>query len=169
MTVESPTGAVDGRFSSDGAEPTPWEKAREQLETAEIYWLTTVRRDGRPHVTPLIAVLHDGALHFSTGPDEQKARNIEGNTHCVVTTGCNKIGEGLDVVVEGDAVRVTDDARLRRLADVWQTKYGDDWHFDVRDGKFHHEAGAALVFEIAATAAFGFHKGEPFSQTRWRF
>jgi hypothetical protein len=34
---------------------------------------------------------------------------------------------------------------------------------------FRHDAGTALVFEIVATSAFGFHKGEPFSQTRWRF
>ena len=169
MAAQGPTGEVDPRFSGEGAPPVSWDVAREQLETAEVYWLTTVRRDGRPHVTPLIAVWNDGALHFCTGPDEQKARNLEANTHCAVTTGCNAIGEGLDLVVEGDAVRVTDDARLQRLADAGEAKYGDDWHFDVRDGAFHHEAGSALVFEIAATVAFGFNKGESFSQTRWRF
>jgi hypothetical protein len=55
MTVQ-PIGEVDARFSGEGAPPTSWDVAREQLETAEVYWLTTVRRDGRPHVTPLIAV-----------------------------------------------------------------------------------------------------------------
>jgi hypothetical protein len=34
-----------------------------------------VRADGRPHVTPLISVLVDGALHFCTGATEQKAKN----------------------------------------------------------------------------------------------
>ena len=47
------------------------------LERAELYWLTTVRADGRPHVTPLIAVTADGAVHFCTGLREQKARNLE--------------------------------------------------------------------------------------------
>ena len=169
MTGQSPIGEVDTRFSSEGAKPTSWDVAAEHLERAEIYWLTTVRRDGRPHVTPLIAVWDDGALHFCTGPEEQKARNLEANTHCAATTGCNAMGEGLDLVVEGDAVRVTDDARLQRLADAWEAKYGTDWHFDVRDGAFHHDAGHALVFEIAATRVFAFSKGEPFSQTRWRF
>jgi general stress protein 26 len=168
MAGHTPTGEVDSRFSSEGAEPTPWEVAREHLETSEIYWLTTVRRDGRPHVTPLGAVWHDGALHICTGPEEQKARNIEANAHCAVTTGCNKLGEGLDMVLEGDAARVTDTARLQRLAHAWQAKYGDEWHFDVEDDVFRHDGGTALVFEIAATTAFGFHKGEPFSQTRWR-
>jgi general stress protein 26 len=169
MKVQSPIGEVDTRFSSEGAEPTSWYVAREQLEAAEIYWLTTVRRDGRPHVTPLGAVWDGGALYFCTGPGEQKARNLEANAHCAVTTGCNTITEGLDVVVEGKAVRVVDDARLLHLADAWQAKYGDDWHFDVSDGMFRHGAGEALVFELSATVAFGFHKGEPFVQTRWRF
>jgi len=31
------------------------------------------------------------------------------NSHCILTTGCNAFGEGLDVVVEGDARHVTGD------------------------------------------------------------
>ncbi|QFG25164.1 pyridoxamine 5'-phosphate oxidase family protein [Actinomadura sp. WMMB 499] len=33
-----------------------WPEARRLLEDAELYWLATVRADGRPHVTPLIGV-----------------------------------------------------------------------------------------------------------------
>jgi hypothetical protein len=72
-------------------------------------------------------------------------------------------------VVEGDAVRVSDEAKLRRLAGAYESKYGSDWHFDVRDGAFAHEGGVALVYEVAPTKAFGFRKGGEFSQTRWRF
>ena len=36
-----------------------------------------VRRDGRPHVTPLPAMWLDGALHLCTGAHEEKARNLE--------------------------------------------------------------------------------------------
>jgi hypothetical protein len=42
------------------------------LETAQLFWIVTVRGDGRPHLTPLVAVWMDGALHFSTGEEEQK-------------------------------------------------------------------------------------------------
>jgi len=31
------------------------------------------------------------------------------------------------------------------------------------------DTGAAWVFEVSPTKVFGFGKGEPFSQTRWRF
>lgn len=44
------------------------------LDRAELYWLTTVRPDGRPHVTPLIGVALDAAAHFCTGLREHKAR-----------------------------------------------------------------------------------------------
>jgi hypothetical protein len=52
-----------------------------------------------------------------------KGVNLLANQHVVLTTGCNSWNAGLDVVVEGDAVRVTDDAQLRRLAEAWQTKW----------------------------------------------
>ena len=95
---------------------TAWEDTRRVLETAELSWISTVRADGRPHVTPLVAVWLDGALCFCTGAGEQKAVNLRGNPHVVLTTGCSRWESGLDVVVEGEAVQVTDDERLRRLA-----------------------------------------------------
>jgi general stress protein 26 len=169
MPDTEPVTDLDARFSSEGATPTGWAEARERLEAAEVYWLSTVRTEGRPHVTPLLAVWAEGALHFCTGPDEQKARNIARNPQCVLTTGNNALGEGLDLVVEGAARQVRDEAVLRRLADAYEAKYGEDWHFDVRDGAFYNEAGGeALVYEVAPTTAFGFRKGE-YSQTRWRF
>ena len=72
-----PTAAIDSRFSDPEAGPTPWRDAAQVLEQAELYWLTTVRADGRPHVTPLIGIAEDAAVYFCTGPREQKARNLE--------------------------------------------------------------------------------------------
>ena len=171
MTTQEPTADLDTRFSSPGATATSWPEATKHLEQAEIFWLSTVRPDGRPHVTPLLAVWLDKALYFCTGAAERKAKNIAANTHCVLTTGSNTLNEeGLDLVVEGDAVRVRDEALLHRIADLYEHKYGSDWRFDVRDGAFNGQGGnVALVFEVAPTTAFGFGKGETFSQTRWRF
>jgi hypothetical protein len=168
MTVKEPVADLHRGFSSPDATATPWTQARTQLEQAEIFWLSTVRPDGRPHVTPLISVWVGGALYFSTGPTERKARNLESNPHCVLTTGCDTIGEGLDLVVEGDAVRLTDEPTLRRVADAYAAKYGEPFVYTVRDGAFHGEGGQALVFEVRPVKAFGFGKGDTFSQTRWR-
>jgi hypothetical protein len=70
--------------------------------------------------------------------------------------------------VEGDATRVTDEARLRRLASLLEPKYHGDWHFEVVNGAFRHEAGEALVFEVVPVKVLAFAKGD-FAQTRFRF
>lgn len=170
MAGRNPVTQLDARYSSDEASPTTWDDARRQLEEAQLYWISTVRPDGRPHVTTLISVWTGGVAFICTGPDERKARNLAYNPHCILLTGCN-VEEGLDVVVEGNAARVTDDTKLQRIAEAFEAKYGRFWHFDVRDGAFYESerAGPAWVFEIAPSTAFGFGKGEVFSQTRWRF
>ncbi|MGH8924034.1 MAG: pyridoxamine 5'-phosphate oxidase family protein [Acidimicrobiia bacterium] len=93
------------------------------MEAAELSWITTVRADGRPHVTPLVAVFLGEAAYFCTGPGEQKADNLRTKSNVILTTGCNGWQEGLDVIVEGEAVRVVDDSRLRQLAEAWKTKW----------------------------------------------
>lgn len=169
MPDEEPRTELDERYSDEQATAVPWSQAVTRLADAELYWLTTVRPDARPHVTPLIGVWTDGALYFCTGPEERKARNLRRNANVVLTTGTNTLHEGFDLVVEGEAVRVTDSARLRALAAAWEAKYGAEWHFDVGDGVFVNPgAGEALVFEVAPRAAFGFGKGA-YSQTRWLF
>jgi hypothetical protein len=110
----------------------------------------------------------DGALHFSTGAAEQKAVNLRANPNVLLTTGCNKWDHGLDVVVEGEAIQVTDDTTLRRLADAWRAKWDGRWQFGVRDRSFHHDAGAALVFCVQPTKVLAFGKGT-FTHTRHRF
>src|ERR1700722_80533 len=69
-------------FSSPNATPTEWSQARHELARAELYWLSTVRPGGHPHVTPLLGIWLEGALYFCTGPDERKAKNLSANFHC---------------------------------------------------------------------------------------
>jgi general stress protein 26 len=164
-----PTTELDERFSDPGASATGWGATKNVLEDAQIFWITTVRSDGRPHVTPLVAVWLDDALHFCTGADEQKGINLRTNANVVLTTGCNRWEDGTDVVVEGEAARVTDDRTLQRLADAWATKWDGQWRFEVRDGAFHHDdGGTALVFAVRPTKVLAFGKGT-FSHTRHVF
>src|SRR5688500_9881910 len=158
MAAAEPTAEVDARFSSEGATARPWPDVLEALERAEMFWLSTVRGDGRPHVTPLPAIWLDGHLHFCTGPGEQKAKNLGRDPRCILTTGGDRFLSGLDVVVEGRAARVTDEALLQRLADLWLAKL--DWPYDVVDGAFRDRGsevagaefdgrGVAHVFAVA--------------------
>jgi general stress protein 26 len=169
--MQEPVPELDQRFSDPGAKATPWAGAREVLESAQLSWVTTVRADGRPHVTPLVAVWLDDAVHFTTGPDEQKAVNLASNPNVVMTTGCNRWDQGLDVMVEGEARRVTDRATLERLAAAWAAKWNGQWRFEVADGGFAQgdsdAHGPVLVFTVKPTKVLAFGKGE-FTHTRYR-
>jgi general stress protein 26 len=163
--MDEPVTQLDARFSDPEAQPTSWASAREALEGAQLSWISTVRADGRPHVTPLVAVWLDGALYFCTGPDEQKALNLAANPQVALTTGCNQWEQGLDVVVEGEARLVTDRPLLERLAAAWATKWDGSWQFEATDDGFRHEAGNALVYGVEPAKVLAFGKG-PFSHTR---
>jgi len=168
--MQRPVTELDTRFSDPEAVATDWEEARGALEEAGLFWISTVRVDGRPHVTPLVAVWLDDALHFATGPDEQKAVNLRTNRHVILTTGCNRWEGGLDVVLEGEAVPVTDDRILERLASAWAAKWDGRWRYEVQEGGFRHEGGTGdvLVFSVKPAKVLAFAKGT-FGQTRHRF
>lgn len=176
-----PTTELDGRYSS-AVNPRPgaadvtateWAEAERQLGDAEIFWVSTVRPDGRPHVTPVIAAWQDGVLYFSTGPDEQKARNLADNGHCALTTGRNSLTEGLDLVIEGTARRVTEPAAVEDAIRAYEEKYGP--HITSPEGTFHGigdamRKGSAVVFAVAPATAYGFGRDNGvYSHTRWAF
>ncbi|MEV7794763.1 pyridoxamine 5'-phosphate oxidase family protein [Streptomyces sp. NPDC087512] len=178
---QQPTAELDARYSSalnprPGAQEvtaTEWSEAERHLESAEIFWLSTVRPDGRLHVTPVIAAWHDGALYFSTGPGEQKAKNLDHDGHCALTTGGNSLTAGLDLVIEGTAERITDPAVLDGMIAAYETKYGR--HITSPEGTFHGigdeiREGNVAVFAVTPSTAYGFGRDEGvYSHTRWVF
>jgi nitroimidazol reductase NimA-like FMN-containing flavoprotein (pyridoxamine 5'-phosphate oxidase superfamily) len=153
-----------------GATATPWTEARRRLATADTYWLVTTRPDGRPHAVPVLGVWVDDVLHFAAGPSTRKARNLARDPHCVITAR----GPSLDLVVEGAAAKVRDEAKLQRVAEAYMSKY--EWPVTVRDGAFHDTEGAPTagpppyeVYEVTPKTAFGFGTDESLDSTRWRF
>lgn len=154
-------------FSEPGAGPVPWADVDDLLTKSEMFWLSTVRGDGRPHVTPLPTVWLDNILHFCAGDQEQKTKNLLGQPACVLTTGTNDLHSGVDVVVEGVAERITDHARLVELAALWKSKL--DWDYVVGEDAFGDGAGrTGLVFGVRPRKVLSFGKS-PYTQTRYRF
>jgi general stress protein 26 len=167
MTETEPSAQLNEGFSRPGATAPPWSEVAAVLAASEMFWLSTVRRDGRPHVTPLPAVWADGRVWFCVGSREQKARNLQSSPGCILAAGANQFRSGLDVVVEGTAVRVTGNEQLRRLAAMWKSRL--DWDFEVTDGGFRDPAGRlGLVFGVAPAKVLAFGKN-PYTQTRYRF
>jgi len=171
------TGVIDPRYGNASATPPPWAFIERILVDAQLYWIITVRADGRPHAVPLVGVWKDGAFAFCTGPQEQKQRNLDANPHVAVTTGstgANGWDSGRDVVVEGTAVRVRDAETLQTLAAAWFAKYGDDWKFEVRGEEFVELSesggsteGGAWVYWVQPAKVITF--GDAHGQTTYRF
>jgi nitroimidazol reductase NimA-like FMN-containing flavoprotein (pyridoxamine 5'-phosphate oxidase superfamily) len=150
---------------------TTWAKARVSLQkSTATYWLATVRPNGAPHVMPVLAVWVDGRLFFSAGERTRKARNLARDSRCVLTVE----EEPVDLVVEGEASIVRDDATLARVADAYASIYS--WQVTVRQGALDAAGGAPTagpppydVYEVTPAVAFGLPVGEGLVPTRWRF
>ena len=171
------TGQIDPRYGDASATPPPWADIERLLADAQLYWIITVRADGRPHAVPLVGVWQDGAFAFCTGAEEQKQRNLDGNAHVAVTTGSTGAqgwDSGTDLVVEGTAQRVTDADALQALAAAWLAKYGEDWRYEVRGEEFVElsDSGGspergAWVYRVNPAKVIAF--GDTHGQTAYRF
>jgi Pyridoxamine 5'-phosphate oxidase len=132
------------------------------------HWLATTRQDGRPHVVAIGAVWFDGAFYFTSGPGTQKSKDLGRDPRCVIALAA----KGIDLSLEGEAVRVTDDALLQRLAEVFAS---GGWAPTVREGAFYHDYSAPsagpppwYVYEFTPRTVFGLATAEPYGATRWR-
>lgn len=153
------------------AEPTPWREAATRLAEAGTFWMATVRGNGHPHLRPVLAVWVDGAMHFVSSTSARKWANLARSPRCSILAET----QGLDLVIQGEAVRVTDDDRLRRVADAYDSKYG--WPVEIRDGAFFAEGAPTAgpppfhIFEVQPKTAYAFGTDEGYEErsTRWRF
>ena len=110
--------------AADGLPPVDWEEVIKKLEAgsapapdahnARTTWLATVNEDGSPHVTAVGATWLDGSFWFQTG-DTRKGRNVERDHRCSMAISIRDA----DVVIEGDAARVTDPSIVARVAKAW--------------------------------------------------
>ncbi|HUB69653.1 MAG TPA: pyridoxamine 5'-phosphate oxidase family protein [Acidimicrobiales bacterium] len=116
--------------AADGLPPVQWEPIVDKLgarsapaadaHNARTTWLVTLNEDGSPHVTAVGAIWVDGTFLFQTGAGTRKARNVERDPRCSVAVSVRDA----DVVLEGDAVRVTDPGIVRRAVRTWA---GNGW------------------------------------------
>src|SRR5689334_10311256 len=97
MSNREPTAMTNLDKASE-AEPLPWKRARDLLDAgalAEVAsFLGTVRPDGSPHSARIGAAWYDGDVYFQTGQQTRKARNLEGNSACTLSTSLT----GIDLV-----------------------------------------------------------------------
>ena len=160
-----------------------WERVERRLEQGitqapetggpgrHTCWLATINPDGSPHVTGIGALWADGAFWFETGEHSRKARNLARDPRCTLSVATHEF----DLVVDGEAARVTDRATVAAMAERWAA---GGWPARV------DETGLALtaeysapsagpppwfVYRVAPHAATALGTVEPWGATRWRF
>jgi pyridoxine/pyridoxamine 5'-phosphate oxidase len=161
-----------------GSGPIPWSRALDHLTVKDATgedapprttWLSTVGPDGNPHTTGVGALWLDDRFYFTSGPKTRKSQNLARNPNCVISVAL----ADLDLVVEGTAAKVTDDATLERLAEAFRAQ---GWPATVKDGALTAEYSAPsagpppwYLYEMTPKTAFGVATKPPFGGTRWRF
>ena len=110
---------------ADGLPPVDWAAVADQLAAGSApapgavnsrsTWLSTVNADGSPHVTAVGAVWLDGTFWFQTGAHTRKGRNVARDPRCSIAVSILDT----DVVIEGDAARVTEPGAIARVARAW--------------------------------------------------
>jgi hypothetical protein len=166
-----------------GAPPIVWARVRECLEVGlsqrpesggpgrHTHWLATVCPDGRPHVMPLGVFWSDGALYFNAGPGTRKAKNLVHNPACVLTVAAHPF----DLVVEGEAVRVAGEPKVKVIGEVYESR---GWRTSIGDGVLQVSGDFSApsagpppwnVYEVVPTTVFAVGMLEPYGATRWRF
>ncbi|MDQ2914287.1 MAG: pyridoxamine 5'-phosphate oxidase family protein [Chloroflexota bacterium] len=154
-----------------GAKPIPWSRALKQLEASAdgTYWLATTNPDGHPHVAAVGALWIDGKIYFTTGSRTRKGRNLAANPKCVVSVSLT----GIDLVLEGSAVRISDRPTLLRLAKRYAAQ---GWPASVSGAALTAEYSAPSagpppwnLYVVRPSTAFGVASAEPSGATRWHF
>ena len=134
-------------------------------------WLATINPDASPHLTGVGALWVDGSFWFETGDGTRKARNLARDPRCSLSVAA----DDFDLVVEGDAHKVTDPTTVAAMAERWAAA---GWPARV------DESGSALtadfsapsagpppwfVYRLTPHAATALLTVAPGGATRWRF
>jgi hypothetical protein len=153
-----------------GSPAIPWSRPHDLLaaDLPEV-WLGTTRPDGRPHAAATGALWFDGDFYFTSGPGTRKSRNLAENPACTLAVKL----KGIDLVLEGEAEKVTDQSTLEQLAAMYR-KMG--WPTEVEGDAFTAPYSAPSagpppwhLYRVTYHTAFGVATEEPNGATRWRF
>lgn len=165
--MPTPKPVSEETIRPEGTGTVAWDDAAKRLAEAGTFWMATVRGD----VRLILAVWVDGSLHVVSATSARTRSNLAQGPMCSIAAET----PGIDLVVEGGPVWMTDDSALWRVADAYDSKY--EWPVEIRDGAFFAEGAPTAgpppfhVFEIQPAIVFGFGADERHfdRSTRWRF
>jgi len=152
----------------------PWSRPHDLLTAGPIgsditFFLGTVRPDGRPHSAGIGVIWLDGDFYLTAGSETRKARNLAANPACTISVKL----EGIDLILEGEAFRATDQPTLEAAARLYRQ---GGWPAEVEGEAFTAPYSAPSagpppwqLYRFTFHTAFGVATEEPHGATRWRF
>jgi hypothetical protein len=151
-----------------------WIRARDAMAVGSMgpdvtHFLGTTRPDGRPHAAGVGAIWLDGDIYFTSGPGTRKARNLAVKPACTLSVRA----DGIDLVFEGTAKRVSDEETLQRAVAIYREA---GWPAEVEGGALTAPFSAPSagpppwhLYRLTFDTVFGVAGAEPYGATRWRF
>lgn len=137
-----------------------WHDVEQRLREAIVYWIGTVRPDGRPHASPIWGIWHAGRFWFDGSPETRRGKNIARNPHITIT-----LEDGTrPVIMEGVVADLhAPDLALRvELSRVYTAKYAD-LGYSPEPETWESGIYVTDVHTVLAWTEFGV------DMTRWRF
>lgn len=171
MAERTPVGSAN--LDGYGNAILPWSRPRDLLAdnagSDRTFFLGTVGPDGRPHAAGVGAIWFDGDMVIVSGPATRKSRDMEARPGCTLSVKL----EGMDMVLEGDAARVTDPETLAAAAGIYREL---GWPARVDGDAFTAPYSAPSagpppwdVYRFTIKTAYGVAAAEPGGATRWDF
>lgn len=138
-----------------------WDWVIERLEKSENYWIASSRPNGKPHVAPVWGILLDDVVYFGTGTSSRKARNINHDSSVVL-----HLESGIEtVIIEGQAIQVTNKADFERIAPIYAKKYAPKGYEPTAK-----ELAEGLMYYVKPDIAMAWNERDfPTTATRWVF
>jgi hypothetical protein len=157
-----------------GSPALAWSRPRDLLAARPTrsditFFLGTSRPDGRPHAAGVGAIWLYVYIYFTWGRGARKARNLAANSACTFSIKL----EGIDLILEGEASRVTDQPTLEQAAQLYRE---GGWPAQVQADALTAPFSAPSagpspwhLYRFTFHTAFGVATAEPYGATRWRF
>jgi hypothetical protein len=120
---------------------------------------------------PLGAIWVDGSFYFTSSAGTRKSRDIAHNPNCVITVATHDF----DLVVEGEAVKLTDHALAQRIAEIYRAQ---GWPVTVIAGTASLTADYSApsagpppwdVYQVTPQSVYALGTAEPYGATKFRF
>jgi hypothetical protein len=105
--------------------PARWRTVEGRLGRELTIWVATVRRDGRPHLTPVWYVWLNERIYIAIGSNSQKFVNLKGNQAVALAIpNTDRV-----IILEGEA-HAANRATIDKLGEYFFHKYEWDFRYD---------------------------------------